>query len=434
MEAVGVEQVGEELLGAIVEGRYRLEEVLGSGASGVVYLATQLAVDRRVAVKLLHESDDPEFQARFEVEARAIARLNHKNCITLHDFGHWVEGETYYMVTEYIGGEGLADRMMDFMPVDFVIHLLLDVAQALNHAHGNNILHRDLKPENIMLSKTDQRWENAKVLDFGLAHILDSGNMRLTPIGGLPVANAGTPRVVHGTPIYMSPEQCNQVAELTAATDIYSLGVLAFELLEGRVPFDGATAEELFELHIHKSAPPITNPEVPANASALVESMLAKDPLRRPSAREVIDELRSQVSMEMARDGWENEDFVFEEVGDDASESFELVEIPSPSNNRRVLLVVGVVGLLALFVVAFLVFGSDDPDTDAVTNQTGNQTTTTTTTAKKTAPTRTALGAAAATRTPRERVKPTASVSRLAVNCGNCLDLISLLSSYQLFP
>lgn len=359
MDRIEEDHIGEERLGETIDGRYRLERVLGAGASGVVYAATQIAVERTVAIKLLHDANDSDFQARFELEARAVARLNHKNCITMHDFGFWDARNTYFLVTEYIGGERLSDRMMDLMPVDFVLSIILDVAQALNHAHAAGVLHRDLKPENIMLVKTDQRWESAKVLDFGLARILDSGNSRLTPIAGLPVI--GREQMVHGTPIYMSPEQCQNVNDLTGAADIYALGVIAFELIEGRVPFDGKTTEEVCFKHVRSMIPPMTNPNVGPAMIALIRSMLAKDPIARPSAREVIDLLRGQISIEVARDGWENEEFVFEEVDEASSAEWELHELP-PTRAHRIPLYTGAafVFFLVLFGVGWAMSGNDD--------------------------------------------------------------------------
>ncbi len=359
-----MDELGEERVGETVDGRYRLLRVLGTGASGVVYAATQLAVDRVVAIKLLHESDDPNFHRHFETEARAIAKMNHHNCLTLHDFGYWEDADTYFMVTEYVDGEVLSERMMDHVPVDFVTHLAIDIARALNHAHSNGILHRDLKPENIMLVSEDQRWESAKVLDFGLAHMFDNTTRapgRLPP----PMPGAKAPEeepVLHGTPIYMSPEQCSGLDTLTPASDIYSLGVMLFELLENHVPFDGESGAEVFEKHLSAPIPDFENADIPGDFRRLVTEMLSKSPEGRPTAREVVDSLRANVSMEFAREGWENEEFQFEEVGFEDEEDDEPLARPKslliPALiGAALLLILGVVGIMSLF--------SDPPEIEA---------------------------------------------------------------------
>jgi len=162
----------EEHVGRIVDGRYRLDRLLGEGATGKVYAATQLTVDRTVAVKLLHDSDNATFKDRFETEAKAIGKLSHTNIITLHDFGFDSSLGTYFMVTEHADGVPLFDRMQEVMSTDLILKVALEIASALHHAHAQGILHRDLKPENVILARADGRVDVAKVLDFGLARLL----------------------------------------------------------------------------------------------------------------------------------------------------------------------------------------------------------------------------------------------------------------------
>jgi len=157
-------------VGKVVDGRYRLDRLLGEGAAGAVYAATQLSVDRTVAVKLLHDANS----SRFVAEARAIAKLKHTNVITLHDFGFDKELKAHYMVTEFAEGMPLSERMKEVMSTELVLRIALEVASALHHAHANGVLHRDLKPENVMLTRADGRVDVAKVLDFGLAHLVGS--------------------------------------------------------------------------------------------------------------------------------------------------------------------------------------------------------------------------------------------------------------------
>lgn len=165
----------EEHVGKVVDGRYRLDHVLGEGAMGAVYAATQLSVDRTVAVKLLHQSDDGAFADRFQREARAIGKLSHTNIITLHDFGWDDELGAHFMVTEYAEGVPLSERMKEVMSTDLILKIALEVASAMHHAHAQGITHRDLKPENVILARADGRVDVAKVLDFGLAHLYDRG-------------------------------------------------------------------------------------------------------------------------------------------------------------------------------------------------------------------------------------------------------------------
>lgn len=164
--------MSEAHVGKVVDGRYRLDRLLGEGAAGSVYAATQLSVDRVVAVKLLHETNTE----RFVAEAKAIAKLNHTNVITLHDFGFDDALGAHFMVTEFADGIPLSDRMREVMSTDLILRISLEIASALHHAHANGVLHRDLKPENVILTRADGRVDVAKVLDFGLAHLMEAGN------------------------------------------------------------------------------------------------------------------------------------------------------------------------------------------------------------------------------------------------------------------
>jgi serine/threonine protein kinase len=163
----------EEHVGKVVDGRYRLDRLLGEGVTGSVYAATQLSIERTVAIKLLHRGDDETFRERFANEARAIGKLNHTNIVTLHDFGFDEELQTPYMVMEYADGVPLSERMQEPMSTDLVLRVALEIASAMHHAHAQGILHRDLKPENVILSRADGRVDVAKVLDFGLAHLVE---------------------------------------------------------------------------------------------------------------------------------------------------------------------------------------------------------------------------------------------------------------------
>ncbi len=271
--------VADSRVGTVIEDKYRLDEQIGQGSMGAVFRGTQLMVDRSVAIKLLHPNfaGHDKIQARFEVEAKAIARLNHPNCITLFDFGYADDMEAFYTVVEFIDGKPL-EALIDERPSEVrVVELMKQIASALGHAHHHGILHRDLKPENIMLASMTDGSEMVKVLDFGIAQIMQGGTEdefesdRLTRVGE-----------VFGTPPYMSPEQAQSARDLTPATDLYSLGIIFYELLTGRLPFFGESPVEIMTKHMEEPPPPIDDPRISTAVEEVVMQMLAKDPEERP--------------------------------------------------------------------------------------------------------------------------------------------------------
>lgn len=279
--------------GKIIEGKYRLERMLGSGGMGSVWLATQMMVERHVAVKLLHPAfiDSDDLQARFEVEAKAIGRLNHPNCITLFDFGYSDELSAFYTVIEYIEGIPLDKRLGQQLPIDEVVDITRQVAMALDHAHHQGILHRDLKPENIMLAKMTDGTEMIKVLDFGIA--------RLAKGDGAPDADRITKAgEVFGTPAYMSPEQARSNRQLTPSSDLYALGVMMFELTDGRLPFFSKSAFDLLMMHVTQPVPELERRDVPPQLEDLIYSLLQKDPEARPQSGREVTELLDQIETE----------------------------------------------------------------------------------------------------------------------------------------
>ena len=298
--------MSDRLIGKTLAGRFVLEEVLGTGATGSVYRAQQTSVDRVVAVKTLHPflQEREDFKARFEIEAKAIARLNHPNCITLYDFGYDAEFDLFYMAVEYIKGDSLADLMAETIPFDDVLSIAYQVADALDHAHREGILHRDLKPENIMIQVLpDSGRQSVKVLDFGLARLyetaLDDGDE--PPSGRYKqITEAGQ---VYGTPAYMSPEQCRANSELTPATDIYALGTMMFELLEGRLPFFSRSTAELIMMQMMEEPPQMERRDVPLAIRNLIHRMMKKDPAERPqSAKEVLVALMAYVRLDASQE------------------------------------------------------------------------------------------------------------------------------------
>jgi serine/threonine protein kinase len=239
-------------------GQYRILEELGRGGMAVVYKAYQPALDRCVAIKVLPRelTFDREFVERFLREAKAAARLNHPNIVTIHDVGR-AEG-AHFIVMEYVDGPSLAELLQrrEGLPSQRASRVVSDVARALDYAHQRGFVHRDVKPGNILLSADG----TAKLVDFGIVKAAEG--TRLTQTGTL-----------LGTPAYMSPEQAKGAA-IGQGTDIYSLGVVTYEMLSGRVPFTGPTVAVL---HAHVYDPPDLG-VLPGGVQHVVGKALAKDP------------------------------------------------------------------------------------------------------------------------------------------------------------
>ncbi len=279
------------LIGKIV-GKYKLIERLGSGGMAEVYKAYHPKLERFVSIKILHSylAEGEDFLTRFEREAKAVASLRHPHIVQIHDFD--VEDDNYYMVMDYIDGGTLHARMVElskkslYMPIDQVLSILRQVADALDYAHQKGIIHRDIKPSNILLDSAG----NAFLSDFGIARII--GGTQLTSTGSL-----------IGTPTYMSPEQ-GKGDELTTVSDIYSLGVILYELLTGKVPFSSDTTP-LAIIHKHLTETPpeprLLRPGLPAEAEQVILKALAKDPRQRyQSAGEMVQALEKALGGEAA--------------------------------------------------------------------------------------------------------------------------------------
>ena len=264
-----------DLASELLEGRYKLEEVIGKGGVGVVMRARQVSVDRPVAIKMLHaqHQDNQEALARFELEARALGRLTHPGCLTLFDFGYSEQLSSYFMVTEFVTGETLEHHLKtQSLPVSQYLDAVADTCMALAHSHGHGILHRDLKPSNIMLLSDGP--VGVKVLDFGLARLYEEtlGAQRLSMTGH-----------VYGTPAYMSPEQCRGESEITPATDVYSLGIILYEIFEGKTPFEASNITGVLLKHIGEECPEMTSELAQRDIKQLITTMVAKEPKDRPS-------------------------------------------------------------------------------------------------------------------------------------------------------
>ena len=273
--------VRDPLVGQVLDEKYRLDERLGEGGMGTVYRATHLLIDRPVAVKVLHTRfvEDEAAQARFRREARAAGRLQHPNAVAVTDFGRTPEGFVY-IVMELLEGRTLRDVLTDEAPLApaRAVELMMQIAAAVEAAHGGGVIHRDLKPANIFVVQRKHLPPVVKVLDFGIAKLAadgfeDSEARNLTQTG-----------VMIGTPRYMSPEQCDG-EHLSPAADVYSLGIIFYEMLTGATPFNGASP--LAVALQHSTKPPRPPRELVASLPAELEEVvlraLAKKPEERPA-------------------------------------------------------------------------------------------------------------------------------------------------------
>lgn len=337
----------ERYVGQVLDHKYRLERLLGQGGMGAVYLATHLGTDRYVALKLIAPQfmRNEEFVERFKREARAAGRLRHPNVVDVTDFGFSGAGDdrVAYLVMEYLDGCTLSDVLAEEsrLPLYWVVDILEQVCSAVHEAHQQGIVHRDLKPDNIWLEPNGLGGYRVKVLDFGIAKIAeaaanppplsagsavtispaleaatiinplipnaaqattarvspaaeqqtrllgsvrDTASVAAATAAPIQTAAAGLTRVgsILGTPLYMSPEQCRG-ERLDARTDIYSIGVIAYQMLAGAPPFSGDT-ESVIRAHTDTPPAPVRdqNKKLPKRVSRMVMSALAKDRENRP--------------------------------------------------------------------------------------------------------------------------------------------------------
>ncbi|HXI57549.1 MAG TPA: serine/threonine-protein kinase [Polyangia bacterium] len=257
-------------------GNYRAVSLLGEGGMGAVYLAEHRSIGRRVAVKVLHRnlSLDPQLLARFLNEARTANAIRHPNIIEILDSGALSDGMPY-LVMELLEGESLAARIsrLGRLPVRSALRFAYQTASALGAAHAKGIVHRDLKPDNMFVVPDQEitDGERLKILDFGIAKLQEGG------AGGSVKTRTGA---VMGTPLYMSPEQCRGVREIDHRSDIYSLGIILYEMVSGRPPFVSEGFGDLVNMHLNMPVPSLSAlvPEVPPKLEALIMRSLAKNP------------------------------------------------------------------------------------------------------------------------------------------------------------
>lgn len=288
----------DALLGQVIAGKYQVERMLGRGGMGTVYEGKDLMLERTIAIKVMDKdtATDKRATARFLREAKAAARIEHGNAVTIYDFGVWQENIAY-IVMEYIRGCSLRDwlnKNVRATPAQ-TVEWLAQACDAVAAAHDQGVVHRDLKPENIMLKETAEGRPFVKVVDFGLAKMVSAEP------GGSSSGHITKTGEVIGTPYYMAPEFYDG-EEVDYRADIYALGIIGYEMLSGDAPFTG-TVERIIAGHLFNDAQPLTEKEIdvpPALDNAIARAMKKKRAERLPSAQEFALCLRAALSQESA--------------------------------------------------------------------------------------------------------------------------------------
>lgn len=286
----------ESLIGQEIAGRYKIESIIGRGGMGVVYLASQVTVQRKVVIKVLPRNlkEDDRARRRFEREARGLSSIQHPNIVTLHDFGY--ERELPYIVMEYVEGQTLGESMRvkrrlglgEFLP------LAGQILSAIGEAHRQGLVHRDIKPDNIMLCERNGRANFVKILDFGLARVINDDEEI-------------TQQNLIGTALYLSPEQITGKT-IDQRSDVYALGILFYLLLCGRKPFRSTDDVNLLFQHVNNDPEPLalqlpSGHDIPEALINLIHRCLSKNPRDRPfDARTVLQMLKGKVSLEGEED------------------------------------------------------------------------------------------------------------------------------------
>ncbi|MBA3542753.1 MAG: serine/threonine protein kinase [Deltaproteobacteria bacterium] len=259
----------DPFVGKVIDGRYEIQQRVGEGGMGVVYRARQISIDRIIAIKMLNAqmAQDPQWVQRFYNEAKACSRLQHPNTIRMFDFGQTQDGRLF-MTMEFLDGLSLR-QALETGPLapQRVVKVLIQCCASLAEAHSIGIIHRDIKPDNVFLLNMAGSPDFVKLLDFSVAKLLEGDRMK---------TQAG---VVFGTPQYMSPEQ-GRGLPLDARSDLYALGVLAFEMLTGTVPFHDENPMTVIQMHLQAQIPPMSQ-DVPYSVQQLVRRAMEKDAARR---------------------------------------------------------------------------------------------------------------------------------------------------------
>lgn len=291
----------DPLIGTQLADRYEILSVIGIGGMGVVYKARHATLERLVAIKMLHTHlvSEPDALKRFHREAKAVSRVKHPHTVTLYDFGINAAGQPY-IVMDYIDGVSLKRVIKEEggISIERARHIFTQVADALACAHNEGVIHRDMKPENIMLSKRGDEDDWVEVVDFGISKVKSRASLQtynITRIGD-----------VCGSPPYMSPEQCLGSLPVDARSDIYSLAVVLYQALSGRLPFKAKSAIEMIDSHLYANPTPlkVATPALAAcdALTVLLNKALQKQPEKRhESLQEFVSDLQSAVASDTQR-------------------------------------------------------------------------------------------------------------------------------------
>jgi serine/threonine-protein kinase len=370
-DGVALEKSDDSLLGQILADQYRVDERLSEGGMGTVYRGTHVLMDKTVAIKVLRPSlaADEKIVARFSREARAASRISHPHALSVTDFGESENG-VVFLVMEYLSGKTLKEIIRENGPMALprVVEIIRQVGGALDAAHAEGVVHRDLKSDNIMLLSSSGT-DYAKVLDFGIAKIKERD--------GEYDPGLTAPDLVIGTPQYMSPEQCSQSPDIDARSDIYSLGVILYEMLVGHVPFMGDSPTAIMMKHLQQPAPLVLDErrDLPAAVGTVVSRAMEKAPDDRyKSVGELVEDLTIAAGMEMPTPSAQHSKVVvpvksLQDLGDERDEEtlvrprltrpmtppLQAAPMPPPAAgiNPWKILVPSLLGLLVLFGVIY---------------------------------------------------------------------------------
>lgn len=329
----------DAFIGRTISDRFLVESIIGEGGMGVVYKAWEDKTKQGVAVKILRQQfiSDELAVKRFKHEAIAASRLSHPHIVTFYDYGSTVDGYLF-MVMEIIDGKSLAQVIRDkrSLGVARAVKIITQACDALEHAHQSGVIHRDLKPGNILLTAIEDEQDYVKLVDFGIAKLLIKDGDKVVDTD---IEQKGE---VLGSPLYMSPEQCLGL-EIDGRSDIYSLGVVIYETLTGKVPHIGRTAHETIEMQIQKDPPSFNakRPDlyIPERLEAVVLRALAKDPAgRQQTMNELADALEAATS--------KKNDSI--EIRPSVAMSKKVLSKPVLSHKRRNLIAAAIVLLVAL--------------------------------------------------------------------------------------